>query len=435
MEFLLKEWQETWIPKLKPRAISLDVLPKNIRKIITFSGIRRCGKTYIMFQLIEELAKKYPKECIFYINFEDERIEKKTENLTKLIPALIKLYGEKEYFLFLDEIQVMPEWSQWLRRIYDHYHNITLFVSGSSSKISSKEIPTELRGRALNHEVFPLSFKEFLSFKGIRIDDSLEYQERKLSIVKGLLDEYLTLGGFPEVALEESLPNKRADIQEYFKTIVLRDIIERNRVKKSLLLDDFLRLILNTKIFSVNKTYNILKSQGKTVGKETLLKYARYCEDAYFCFFMPIFSYKIKNQMQYPKKVYFSDNGFISALSLKFTKDLGALYENTVFLELKRKIQYNNKGIYYWKSAQQEEVDFAIKDGFEVKKLIQVCSDIHDTRTKEREVRALLKGRKELKCKDLLIITDDYEGEKEANWHGIHSKIIYIPLWKWLLNN
>ncbi len=429
MEFLLKEWQETWVPPLKERSIGLDILPENIRKILTFSGIRRGGKTYVMFQLISHLSEKYPKESIFYVNFEDERIEKTTENLTKLIPTLIKLYGERNYFLFLDEVQVMPEWGRWLRRVSDSYRNIAFFVSGSSSKLSSREIPTELRGRALNSEIFPLSFKEFLGFKGFSLEPNFQYSERQASLVENLFAEYITFGGFPEVSLVDSESTKRKLIQEYFKTIVLKDIAERNKIKKIELLEDFLRLMLNTKIFSVNKTYNTIKSQGKKAGKETLIKYTKCCEDAYFCFFVPVLSYKIKDQMQYPKKVYFADTGFITCLSLRFMKDMGRLYENAVFLWLKNNPSKKDREIFYWLSSQKEEVDFVVKEGTEVAQLIQVCYDIEDYDTKKRETKALIKAAEELECKNLLIITEKKEGLETINGH----QITYIPLWKWLL--
>ncbi|MFQ6136991.1 MAG: ATP-binding protein [Candidatus Hydrothermarchaeales archaeon] len=429
MEFLFKEWQEIWVPELKERDIGLEILPEKIRKILTFTGIRRAGKTYMMFQLIKQLSKSVPKEKVFYVNFEDERIERTKENLTNLIPILTKLYGNKDYFLFLDEIQVMPEWSRWLRRTYDTYRNINFFVSGSSSKLSSKEIPTELRGRALNCEVFPLSFKEFLRFNDIELERHFEYSERKLSTLKRALGEYIEHGGFPEVVLEDSILKKKRLVQEYFKTIIGRDIGERHRVKKLYLLHDFLRLLLNTRDFSVNKSVNIIRSQGKKAGKETLINYTRYAEESYFCFFFPIFSYKIKDQMRYPQKVYFADNSFLTNISLRFSKDYGRLYENLVAIELCRKRAENPLiEIYYWKN-QHREVDFVVKQGLRVKQLIQVCYDIEHYDTKEREVKALIKGSKELRCGNLLVITEDYEADEKIGG----KKIKYVPLWKWLL--
>lgn len=434
MEFLFKEWQEIWIPELKERDME-EILPKNIRKIITFTGVRRSGKTYTMFQLIKQLSKHIPQERIFYVNFEDERIEKTKEALTGTIPALLKLYGngKKNYFLFLDEIQIMPEWSRWLRRVYDTYRNISFFVSGSSSKLSSREIPTELRGRSLNFEVFPLSLKEFLKFKNIELERHFEHSERKLSELKRALTEYLEHGGFPEVVLEDSVLQKKRIVQEYFKTIISRDIAERHRVKKIYLLRDFLRLLLNTTNFSINKTVNVLHSQGKSVGKGTLINYTNYVEESYFCFFVPIFSYKIKEQLRYPQKVYFADNSFITNISFKFSKDYGRLYENTVALQLKR-MQTKNPLLefYYWRD-KTKEVDFVVKAGPSIKWLMQVCCDIDDYDTKKRETDALIAASKELKCKNLFVITQDYEAEEEVKRGGLKRKIKFIPLWKWLI--
>ena len=428
MEFVFKEWQEVWIPELKERSLDL-VLPKKIRKIVTFTGVRRSGKTYIMFQLIKELSKSVPRENIFYINFEDERIEKEKESLTKLIPTLLQLYGKKNYFLFLDEIQIMPEWSRWLRRVFDSYRDITFFVSGSSSKLSSKEIPTELRGRALNFEISPLSFKEFLNFRDIELEKHFEYSERKTSEIKKALTEYIEYGGFPEIVLEDSILQKKRIIQEYFKTIVSRDIAERHNIKKIYLLHDFLRLLLNTKNFSINKSVKILHSQGKEVGKGTLINYSNYIQESYFCFFIPIFSYKIKEQLRYPQKVYFIDNSFITNISFRFSKDYGRLYENVVALQLRR-IQAKNPllEIYYWKD-KSGEVDFVLKEGLKVKELIQVCYDINDYETREREIKALLRAMQEFKIKEGLVITEDYEATEQHKG----KKIKFMPLWKWLL--
>jgi len=430
MEFLFREWQDIWLPDIKERNIEAS-LPLHVRKIITFTGIRRCGKTYAMFQLIKRLSNTVPKENIFYVNFEDERIEKTKESLTALIPALMKLYGNsgKKYFLFLDELQVMPEWSRWLRRVYDTYRNISFVVSGSSSQLSGTKIPAELRGRALNYEMHPLSFAEFLIFKGVELERHFEYSERNLSAVKRALDEYVEYGGFPEIALEESVMNRKKIIQDYFKTIISRDIAERHNVKKPYLLNDFLKLLLNTKEFSMTKSVNTLRSQGKSAGKETIINYAKYAEESYFCFFIPIFSYKIKEQMRYPQKAYFADTSFITNLSLRFSKDYGRLYENLVAIELTRAIAKNPRlEIYYWKN-KSGEVDFVVKEGLAVKKLIQVCHDIEYYDVKKRETDALLDASKELKCNNMLIITDNKESTEDVGG----KKIRFVPMWKWLL--
>jgi len=431
MEFLFKEWQDQGIPELIGRDLDIT-LPDKVRKITTITGIRRAGKTYAMFYLIKKLSQTVPKDTIFYINFEDERIERKKESLTKLVPALLRLYGgKKEYYLFLDELQVMPEWSVWLRRIHDNYRNIKLFVSGSSSRLSSREIPTELRGRALNHEIFPLSFTEFLRFKGISLDEHMDLSERKIAEIKSGLDEYLGYGGFPEIVLSGTAYEKKRIAQEYFRTIISRDIAERYNVKRNALLHSFLQLLLNTTDFSANKSANVLHSQGLKAGKETILNFTKYAQDSYFCMFVPMFSYKMSDQLRYPRKVYFADNAFLSCLSLKFSGNLGRLYENLVAMNLYRTAAREpGYEIYYWKNPSGKECDFVIKDGQKVRRLIQVCYDITDFDTKKRETSALITASKELGCDDLLIITSEYQSEEKID--GMNIK--FVPLWKWLLD-
>jgi len=434
MEEMLRTWQEAWTPELKER--ELPDTKFSSRKIITFTGVRRCGKTYMMFQRINELAKTVPKESIFYINFEDERVEKRTEVLTNLMPSLMKLYGDgnKKYYLFLDELQVMPEWSRWLRRVLDGYRNIELFVSGSSSALSSREIPTELRGRAVNFEITPLSFREFLSFGDIKFEKDLPLTERERGTMSRALSEYLEYGGFPEVAAEQNPSRKAMLVQEYFRTIVSRDIAERHNLKNTGLLSDFLRMVVNTTNFSVNKTVNVLKSQGRKVGKGTILNYTRFAADSYFCSFVPVFSHKVKDMEQHPKKVYLADNAFLTFISTKFSKNWGRLYENSVFLHLKGKQNSNPLiDIFYWKDSEAE-VDFVIKDSEKVMELIQVCQNPSDYDTKSRECRALVKASKELGCKKLSVITEDYEKTESFEWRGTEREIKFVPLWKFLLS-
>jgi len=331
------------------------------------------------------------------------------------------------YILFLDELQAIDEWSKWLRRIYDT-EDFFIFVTGSSSKLSTKEIPTELRGRFLSVHVFPLSFAEFLKFKDVRIDKkSLDYSKNEKAKVLKLLNEYIKFGGLPEVVLADE-ERKIEILQNYYKTVVNRDIIERFKVKNEQGIKSLLRLLLNSTSYSLNKSYNILKSMNLTIGKTALVHYVSYIETSYFLYSLPIFSKKIKNQLQYPRKIYFIDNGFITALSLKFSDRLSQLYENIAFVELNRR-KMSNQEIYYWRSEQKEEVDFVIQRLLKVEQLIQVCFNIDEHDTKKREISALLKASIELQCNNLIVITEDYEKTEKIKG----KKIKYIPLWKWLL--
>jgi predicted AAA+ superfamily ATPase len=164
---VLYSWMDRKIPETIPRSVTLEkYLGLTPRKIIVITGFRRCGKTYIALESIKRLLEGKKKEKIIYVNFEDERIPRETKFLSDFIPAIKETFSEEPEFLFLDEVQDMPEWSRWLRRVYDSY-NMQIIVTGSSSKVSSREIPTELRGRCLELKVYPLSFNEYLSFKGI----------------------------------------------------------------------------------------------------------------------------------------------------------------------------------------------------------------------------------------------------------------------------
>lgn len=398
-------------------------------KIIVLNGFRRVGKTYLLYNLANNLLKFNSREEVVHINFEDERIPLKTEFLTKILPIADELFDKKIKYLLLDEVHNIPNWSKWLRRTHDN-KDLRIFVSGSSSRMSEEEIPTELRGRFLEIKIFPLSFKEFLKFKNINIDlKNLDYSENEKPLILKALMEYLTYGGLPEIVLEDE--GKKFELaQSYYATVIKRDIAERYNLKNELSLKTLLKLLLDSKEYSISKTYNNLKSLGNKIGKSTVQKYIMYIENSYFGFSLPIFSYKIKNQIQYSKKIYFIDNAFINAISTKFMNDLGRLYENLVAVELKR----TKKEVYYWKNSEKEEVDFVIKEDTKVNQLVQVCYDLSDSNTRKREIKALLKASKELKCDNLLIINRDILEEENEEWFGIKRKIKFIPLWKWLLN-
>ena len=426
---ILTEWKSKNIPSVIPREISLqEYLNMKVNKIIVLNGFRRVGKTYILYGLANNLLKSNSREEVVHINFEDERIPLKTEFLSSILPTSDELFDKKIKYLLLDELHNIPNWSKWLRRVYDN-RDMKIFVSGSSSRMSEEEIPTELRGRFLEVKVFPLSFKEFLKFKKISFDlKILEYSENEKPLILKALTEYLTYGGLPEVVLENE--NKKLELaQSYYATVIKRDIAEKYKIKNEESLRALLKLLLDSKEYSISKTYNNLKSLGQEVGKSTVQKYISYIENSYFAFSLPIFSYKIKDQIQYPKKIYFIDNVFINAISTKFMDNLGRLYENLVAIELKRR----KEETYYWKNSEKEEVDFVVKGDTKVKQLIQVCYDITEQDTKKREIKALLKASKDLGCNDLLIINKDYSGEEDSEWFGIKGKIKYIPLWKWLL--
>ncbi|ASJ08222.1 ATPase [Thermococcus siculi] len=415
---VLTEWQETWTPDLIKRDFDPSLIPEMPRKVVTFAGCRRTGKTYLMFQLINELAKRVPRDRIFYVNFEDERLEKNVSTLTELIPTIEELFGGSgEIYLFLDEIQNVDEWDSWVRRIHDS-GKARLFLSGSSSKLSSREIPTSLRGRALTFEVFPLSFREFLKFKGFEVPERVEFSSKKPRLLN-LLREYVLYGGFPEVVLAEDPRVKRLIVTDYFNTIIALDVVERYSLRNPEELRAFIRLALNSEYISLSKMERTLKSLGYRISRATLSNYLRYLNECYFLFPVEVYSPKVRLRIGHPKKLYFVDNSFLTFLSVKFSENLGRLMENTLFLELRRRGKEVNYIL-----GEKWEVDFALPDE---ETLIQVSYSLNDPETIRRELRAIKAARRETGWKKAYIINWDVEKEIDG--------IRLIPLWRFLLED
>ena len=379
----------------------MDTLPQpgtNSATVIT--GFRRVGKTYLLFQAIGKLLETRSRDEVIYVNFEDERIISPTTGLlTDLIPEIQAVYGKKPKYLFADELQFIPNWSKWARRILDT-ESIQLFITGSSSKMSSAEIPTELRGRAWEVKVNPLTFEEFLRFKKVNVDfGKLAFVKDEMARFRFLFDEYLTFGALPAVVLT-SQEKKQELLQSYFQTVVQRDIAERHKIDNDAALKTLLKLLLNSSYITISKLANSLKSMNIPVGKSTINNYLSYIESSYFMNELYIYNQAVINQLQYPRKVYFVDTGFMTALSTKFSKNMGRLFENTVFHKLARE----NETIHYYKDDKGNEVDFAILNEGKTTALYQVCFDLTDEETRSREVRALIKAGTTLNCQNLNLL-------------------------------
>lgn len=399
---LLYEWEDRKLPLVIGRDTHLDALSQEGTKIATvITGFRRAGKTYMLYEAIEKLLKTYSRQEVVYINFEDERIiNPTTDILTDLVPEIQAVYGKKPKVLFLDELQIIPNWSKWIRRILDSEY-IQIFITGSSSKMSSAELPTELRGRAWEIKVCPLTFREFLSFKKTAIDfEKLVFVKDEAARFHFLFDEYLIFGGLPAVVLTPQ-ERKQELLQSYFQTVVQKDIAERYKIDNDTALKTLLKLLLNSTYITISKLANNLKSLSIPVGKSTIDNYLSYIESSYFMNELYIHSPAVINQLQYPRKVYFVDTGFMSALSTKFSKNMGRLFENLIFHLLIQK----NETIYYYKDDKDNEVDFAILEDGKTTALYQVCFDLTDEETQSREVKSLTKAGKVLNCKNLNLIS------------------------------
>lgn len=433
---VLKEWFESELPEIIERSRDYkDLIP--LKEALGIIGARRAGKTFFMFQLIKEISRKVRKENIVYINFEDRRLIPLTEKSMDIIyEAFVENFdydrNERLYF-FLDEVQNVPSWERFARNFYDKA-SIKFFVSGSSSKILKSELSALLTGRIITMEMYPFSFKEFLKAKGYEkeLKDRLLFYSPKIHEIKRLFKEYLELGGFPECVLAGKESIKLALLREYLDGVINRDILSRYKIKNRVLLENLVSYLFScvSSPFSFSKAHNFFKSQGIKAGKQTLIEYFSYFNQVFLFFSVPIFSYKIKDVLRYPVKIYCIDNGFLKISIPRVSEDFGKLAENQVFIELKRSYSfYPLLRIFYWKDDDGREVDFVIKDGLKVRQLIQVCWSISSAGTKEREVRSLIKAMEEFNMEEGLVITGDFEGEETAKG----KKIVYKPLWKWLL--
>ena len=380
----------------------MDISPRkgaNTATVIT--GFRRVGKTYLVYEAIERLLETHSREEVIYLNFEDERIVNPTvEILTDLIPEIQAAFGKKPKYLFLDELQLVPNWSKWVRRILDS-ESTQIFITGSSSKMSSSELPTELRGRAWEVKVDPLSFKEFLRFKKAVVDNNkLAYVKEEAARFSRLFEECLIFGALPAVVL--TAPEKKQELlQTYYQTVVQREIAERHGVDNDILLKTLLNLLLNSTSITISKLHSTLKSMGVPVGKTTVDNYISYIESSYFMKELYFHSPSVLNQLQYPRKVYFVDTGFLTALSTKFSKNMGRLFENKVF----HKLAQSHETIYYYKDNKDNEIDFTILEDGKVTALYQVCYDLTDEETQARELRSLVKAGVTFNCSNLNLVT------------------------------
>lgn len=374
-------------------------------------GPRRSGKSFFAVHFLNRQGN------FGYVNFDDERLAQ-TKDYDEIVEAMKSVYSKPKYALF-DEIQNIENWELFVNRISRQGHN--LIITGSNAKLLSKELATHLTGRHSLIHILPFSFGEFLRFR---------QKEPTTAEKKELLSEYIVSGGYPEPLIKGI--DRKEYISTMFNSILYKDIVKRHKVRFAEGVEDLATYLLSN--IAKEYSYNTLSKVTRCKGVRTVEKYVGYLEEAFLFFRLSRFSFKVREQASFNKKIYCIDNGLISAKAFQISPDMGRLYENAVAIRLKKAELDGKANIYFWKNPQQEEVDFLIKKGTSVTQLIQVCYDIGNINIKNREIRALLKASKDLKCDNLLTITSDYEGEEHAEWFGLKGKIRYVPLWKWLLN-
>ncbi len=381
------------------------------RLIKVIIGPRRAGKSVFAIQMLKGIE-------FSYLNFDDERLLY-ISDYDELLKAIVQVYGETKY-IFFDEIQNLKNWELFVNRL--HRRGFNIVITGSNSRLLSRDLATHLTGRHFRFSIFPFSFTEYLRAMDFIVDETIELKERQGALLKHLSD-YMVTGGFPEVVV--SNVDQRTYITTLFESILFKDIVKRYNVRYSKKLYDIgLYLITN---HSATFSYTRLKNLLGFRSVHTVENYIEYLKEAFLIFNVERYSHKVKEQIKSPKKVYSYDPGTINAVKFKTAPDIGRLIENLAAIELVRR----GREFYYYKTSNGREVDFAIKEGLKIKQLIQVCYDIDNYETKQRELKALAKAAAETRCKNLIVLTWDY-GEEE-NYNG--RKINFLPLWRWLIQS
>jgi len=414
--------QERVLPEVWERKLEV---PLDSGKIITLSGVRRSGKTYHLFNLINRLKSRgLSDEKILYINFEDERLSLKVDELDLILQAYQELYPKiklSDCYFFFDEIQEIEGWEKFVARIYASVSQ-HIFITGSNAKLLSKEIATALRGRTITFEVYPFSFAEYI--KAVSPKLNLYSSKDKANLIH-LFDKFMHWGGFPEIIKQKSDLKERI-LQEYFNTMVFRDLIERYQITNSSVLKYFCRRAVGASAeeFSVNKVYNELKSQGYQISKDSLYSFQDYINTIYLARFVPKHSHSVVKSENSLKKVYVIDQGLGSALDYKLAQDKGRLLETTVALELikaGKQLTYQQNG---------SECDFVLIEKAKVVGAIQVTVDLTDVKTREREIKGLVSACLKFNLKKGIILTFDQSEEIKEN----EIKISIIPAWRYFLS-
>ncbi len=398
----------------KERGIARESLNKvkeylNLPHSIVISGIRRVGKSTLLTQIMDN----FYKGNTYYFNFEDERLLNfEVSDFNHLYELFVELFGQHKVFFF-DEIQNVNGWEMFTRRMIDR--GFKFFLTGSNASLLSKELGAKLTGRYLSIGLYPFSFDEFLRFKGYNITEKSLLLTEERAEIKRFFNEYLQHGGMPEY-----LRYKDIDIlKKVYDDIIYRDIVTRYDIKEVKSLRELALYFMSNPgtLFSYNKLKEFLGLGSVNTTKS----YVEYMENSFIIFTVNLFSSSLKQQVQAFKKVYCLDTGLAEVISFQFSRNRGRFLENLVFIELKRR----GEEIYYHKTRESLEVDFLIKKGREVECLIQVCMSLSLPEVKERELKALVCGLKELNLHHGLILTEDEEDEMAVENKRVSIKPVY----------
>ena len=381
-------------------------------------GPRRAGKSVFALMLLK--AHNFA-----YFNFDDESLpgEEKID-LDELLSELKQVYGDTKYILF-DEIQNLPNWELFVNRLHRSGYNLVL--TGSNASLLSKELATHLTGRHIPIEILPFDFREILKARQHEVSvDKLLLPDEKAKLL-GYLTQYMTNGGYPEIVTKDVEPRGYLDV--LFDAVLFKDVIKRHKVRFSKQIDNLGSYLIN----NVSNPYTARKLASVLAFKSdvTVAKYLGYLTEAYLIFSLDRHSTKAGTRLQSPKKTYVVDNGLVTAKAVQHSPDTGKLMENLVFTELVKRGNQTSRELFYYKTRNDREIDFVLKNGYQVIELIQVCYDLTNPDVEQRETKALFEASDELKVKKLTVLTWDEKREVKKDGSVIQLK----PLWEWLLEN
>jgi uncharacterized protein len=424
---IILDFQESQLETGVPRRL----LAEPVRgKATVCIGVRRSGKSTFLFQLIQALLDSgVSRQNILYLNFFDDRLHNlRQENLALIAEAYYSVYPEKKgdetIYCFFDEIQAVPGWEPFVDRMM-RTEKCEVYLTGSSARMLSKEIATQMRGRALSWEIFPFSFREFLDGRGMDSEGALSTKKRLL--IQKAFEDYWVTGGFPEViGLSENLRIKTH--QEYFHAVMFRDLVERHDIAHPKAVSDLAHWLADNtaSLYSINRLTGYLKSLGHHAPRAAVSDYLEWFEDAYFLFTVRMFDASLARRNTNPKRVYCIDHALVTSVSSGVLINAGHLLENLVFTALRRV----HPEVYYYKTKTGKEVDFIVPLRGRSRLLVQVCESLAEPRTRRRETVALNEAMAELGTKTGTIVTRNEE--EKIDVEGGTIKV--VPAWRFLLD-
>jgi predicted AAA+ superfamily ATPase len=425
---ILSSYNRFWNTGSIDAGIKRDILPACLgqldsREVVVLKGVRRCGKSTLMAQVIRELlARNVQPTAILRVNLEEPLFS--SEYSVELLEQIYRTYRERvqpegKCWLFMDEVQNVPGWESWVRG-RSETEDIKIFVTGSSSQMLSREIGTKLTGRHVSFEVYPLSFHEFLRFNNLEIGTELDYTARKATVRKSFHD-YLKYGGFPEVVLKESTDDKELLLKNYFEDLLYRDIVTRYEIRDVANLRNLAVYLLT----NVAKRTSITKLKNNfTISQDKTENYVSAIMESYLLFQLQLFSYSLKSTMRAGFKPYAIDTGLRNRIAFAFSEDMGWLVENVVFCHLKR----HHEEVYYHSNGS--DTDFVVKEGMRITKRIQVWyEDVSETAIPDRELACFRKTLEGHERAEAILVTNDYEDVIDTG----ASRVRCIPVAKFLL--